>query len=134
MLTQVIWVLSLRRYGDEGFRHDLVVEFKGTHSRFLAGLVSVKGKDYFTTGAIIGDEPTGDSHVTLPKSRSTCRHCRRDSSKVCSHNIGIAFDDNELTFPSHVTLRQIQSIQNLGFLIKARFGRIEVLGSISIGS
>src|SRR5699024_12269691 len=56
-------VLALGGNSNEGFSHDLVIEFKCSHGCLLTSFIAVEGEDDFSTGSVVGDQTAGYSNM-----------------------------------------------------------------------
>ena len=97
--------------------HETLILLKGCERGFLPRGIAIEGKDNFSTGAVIGDHAA--YHFDVPRTEGGAAGCYGsfDACQMCRHNIGIAFDDDDLFGFGHLTFGEVDSVEHLRFFV-----------------
>ena len=76
---------------------------------------------------IIGDQPPHDLRVLGAERRAARRHRRIDAGQMHRHDIGVTFDDDDLTLLHDGRLRQVDAVQHLRLTVQLGVRRVDVL-------
>ena len=125
---------------DEGLGCEVLVHFECAKGGFLSCRVTIEGEDHFSTvgfpiaednssGTVrtVSQKPADNFYVVFTKSGTAT--CDRISHTGCvgSHDVRVAFDDNDLTVSCNFFLRKIEAIEDLRLVIDRGFRGVEVL-------
>ena len=143
--TELAGVHAIGFHRDEGLGCKVLVHFESTKRGFLSRRVTIEGEDHFSavgfpiaeddsSGAIraISQEAPDNFYVVFTESGTAACHRISHTGGVGSHDVRVAFDDNDLAVSCNFFLRKIEAIEDLRLVINRGFRGVEVLRRILV--
>ena len=143
--TELARVHAIGFHRNESLGREVLIHFESTKRRFLSRRVTIEGKDHFSavgfpiaqdnsSGAVrtISQQASDDFYVVFTESGTAACDRISHTGGMGSHDVRVAFDDNDLAVSCNFFLRKIEAIEDLRLVIDRSFRGIEVLRRILV--
>ncbi len=105
---------------------------EGAHRRFLARGIRIEGEDDFAETGVVSENAAQHLDVVDAERGAAGRDGGRDAGEVAGHDVGVAFDDDDLAAAGDLAFGEVESVEHLGLVVDGGLRRVQVFRAVVV--